>query len=68
MDRKTLPINMRPYLCRSHTLGQKVEEVKIVTPADIPEYPAIEENRHPEDKVPLEENVKIEKIKVKKRG
>lgn len=68
MDRKTLPINMRPYLCRSHTLGQKVEEVKIVTPADIPEYPAIEKNRHPEDKVPLEENVKIEKIKVKKRG
>lgn len=68
MDRKTLPINMRPYLCRSHTLGQKVEEVKIVTPADIPESPAIEKNRQPEDKVPLEENVKIEKIKVKKRG
>lgn len=68
MDRKTLPVSMRPYLCRSHTLGQKVEEVKIVTPADIPESPAIEENRHPEDKVTLEENVKIEKIKVKKRG
>jgi hypothetical protein len=68
MDRKTLPVSMRPYLCRSHTLGQKVEEVKIVTPADIPESPAIEENRQPEDKVPLEENVKIEKIKVKKRG
>ena len=68
MDRKTLPVSMRPYLCRSHTLGQKVEEVKIVTPADIPEYPAIEENRHTEDKVPLEENEKIEKIKVKKRG
>lgn len=66
MDRKTLPVSMRPYLCRSHTLGQKVEEVKIVTPADIPESPAIEENRQPEDKVPLEE--KIEKIKVKKRG
>lgn len=68
MDRKTLPVSMRPHLCRSHTLGQKVEEVKIVTPADIPESPAIEENRHPEDKVTLEENVKIEKIKVKKRG